>query len=75
MPPHSTCVHEQYPLVMAKDGVNAIYKLITKGVKPTATKGKTFFDTGVKLVTNDPQSGLPSITTQAASKVCWGPTS
>lgn len=63
---------EQYPLVMAKDGVNAIYKLITKRIKPSVTAGKNFFDTGAKLVTNDPQAGVPSITTSAASKVCWG---
>lgn len=66
---------EQYPVVMAKDGVDAIYKLITKGVKPKDTAGKSFFDTGAKLVTDDPQAGVPSITTSGAENVCWGPKS
>ncbi|RYZ32068.1 MAG: sugar ABC transporter substrate-binding protein, partial [Propionibacteriaceae bacterium] len=36
------------------------------------TPGLDFFDTGVALVTDKPVDGLDSITSDAASKICWG---
>jgi fructose transport system substrate-binding protein len=63
---------QQYPVTMAKAGVEAIYNLITKGEEVTTTEGKDFFDTGVKLITDDPQTGVESITSSEGLDVCWG---
>jgi fructose transport system substrate-binding protein len=61
----------QFPGKMASDGVDAIYKLATKHVKPAASPGLGFFNTGTKLYTNDPQSGVQSVNVTAAKKMCW----
>ncbi|MEM9638646.1 MAG: sugar ABC transporter substrate-binding protein, partial [Pseudomonadota bacterium] len=42
---------QQYPLLMASLGVEAIKKWADEGVKPEPSPGKDFFDTGVALVT------------------------
>ncbi|MGX1695301.1 substrate-binding domain-containing protein [Microbacterium keratanolyticum] len=63
---------QQYPVKMAELGVQAIYDLITKGEKPEVTEGLDFFNTGVALVTDDPQDGIDSITSDEASDICWG---
>jgi fructose transport system substrate-binding protein len=62
----------QFPGKMASDGVDAIYKLVTKHVHPAASPGLGFFNTGTKLYTDDPQAGVPSITAAAAKSICWG---
>ena len=62
----------QYPGTMASDGVDAIYKLVTQHVHPAATPGLGFYNTGTKLYTNDPQSGVPSLTASQAKAICWG---
>ena len=43
---------QQYPLLMASKGVEAIAAWAKDGTKPKPTPGKDFFDTGVKLVTD-----------------------
>ena len=63
---------QQYPLDMAKLGVEAIAKIARGGKEPDVTDGKDFFDTGVKLVTDTPSDGVDSITSDEASKICWG---
>ena len=63
---------QQYPLKMASLGVQAIYDLVTTGKKPTVSQGLDFFNTGVALVTDQPAAGVDSITSDAASKICWG---
>jgi len=63
---------QQYPLLMADLGVQAIFDLITKGVKPERTAGLDFFDTGVKLITDDPQEGVPSESVQYGLDNAWG---
>ena len=63
---------QQYPLLMASLGVEAIKKWVDEGVKPRPTSGKDFFDTGVTLVTDQPVSGVDSINTDKGSKLCWG---
>lgn len=63
---------QQYPVKMAQLGVEAIVKLATTGEKPAVTDGLDFFNTGVALVTDKPVSGVDSIDTDAASKICWG---
>ena len=42
------------------------------GTKPEATEGKTFIDTGVTLITDQPQTGSSPRTPASASENCWG---
>lgn len=63
---------QQYPLLMASMGVEAIKKFADTGEKPGVTEGKNFFDTGVALITDAPVEGVPSITTKEGLDKCWG---
>jgi fructose transport system substrate-binding protein len=62
----------QYPGKMASLGVDSIYNLATKHTKPATSPGLGFLNTGTKLYTNDPQSGVPSLTSSQAKGICWG---
>ena len=57
---------QQYPLLMAADGVEAVAKFIKTGEKPKS------IDTGEKLVTDHPVAGVPSISVDEGMKLCWG---
>jgi fructose transport system substrate-binding protein len=57
---------QQYPLLMASDGVEAIANYIKSGAKPHS------MDTGEKLVTDHPVPGVPSISVDEGMKLCWG---
>ncbi len=59
---------QQYPLLMASLGIEAIKKFADTGEKPAATEGKNFFDTGVALVTDKPAAGVDSIDTRLARR-------
>nr|WP_218062770.1 sugar ABC transporter substrate-binding protein [Phaeobacter sp. B1627] len=63
---------QQYPMMMAALGVEAIQKWAEEGVKPEPTPGKDFFDTGVALVTDKPVEGVDSIDTTEGTNLCWG---
>lgn len=63
---------QQYPLMMAALGIEAIKTFADTGEKPKATEGKDFFDTGVTLVTDKPAAGVESIDTKAGKDKCWG---
>jgi fructose transport system substrate-binding protein len=63
---------QQYPLEMAKLGVEAIAKKVREGVDPEVTPGLDFYDTGVALVTDKPVEGVESIDTTEAESICWG---
>ncbi|HEV8545658.1 MAG TPA: substrate-binding domain-containing protein [Candidatus Limnocylindrales bacterium] len=63
---------QQYPLKMAELGVQAIYDLATSGKKPAVSEGLDFFNTGVALVTDKPATGVTSISSADATKICWG---
>lgn len=63
---------QQYPLLMASKGIEAIAAWAKDGTKPQATDGKAFFDTGVALVTDTPVSGVDSISVQDGMDLCWG---
>jgi fructose transport system substrate-binding protein len=63
---------QQYPLKMASLGVQAIYDLATTGKKPEVTSGLDFFNTGVALVTDKAATGVTSISSDDATKICWG---
>ncbi len=57
---------QQYPLLMAADGVQAVVDYVKTGKKPVS------MDTGEKLVTDHPVPGVPSIDTTEGAKLCWG---
>jgi fructose transport system substrate-binding protein len=57
---------QQYPLLMAADGVQAVADFIKTGKKPTS------MDTGETLVTDHPVPGVPSISVEEGLKKCWG---
>ncbi len=63
---------QQYPLLMAAMGIEAIKKFADTGEKPAPTAGKDFFDTGAALVTDKPAAGVESIDTKAGLEKCWG---
>jgi fructose transport system substrate-binding protein len=63
---------QQYPLLMAALGVEAVKKFADTGEKPKPTEGKNFVDTGVTLVTDKPVKGLDSIDTKEGLNKCWG---
>lgn len=57
---------QQYPLLMAADGVEAVVEFLKSGKRPTS------MDTGEKLITDHPVPGVPSIDTTEGAKLCWG---
>ncbi|HZZ61189.1 MAG TPA: substrate-binding domain-containing protein [Roseiarcus sp.] len=57
---------QQYPLLMAADGVEQIADYLKNGKKPHS------IDSGEKLITDQPMPGVPSITTDEGKKLCWG---
>ena len=63
---------QQYPLLMASLGVEAVKAWAETGAKPENTPGKDFFDTGVALVTDSPVDGVPSISSAEGLELCWG---
>ncbi|MEM6637343.1 MAG: sugar ABC transporter substrate-binding protein [Pseudomonadota bacterium] len=63
---------QQYPLLMASLGIEAIVAWAKDGTKPANTPGKDFFDTGVALVTDQPADGVESIDTAEGTDLCWG---
>lgn len=66
---------QQYPLKMAELGVKAIYDYATSGTEASVTEGKAFFDTGVVLCTETPQSTV-TVAEQKDAQYCidnaWG---
>ena len=63
---------QQYPLLMASKGIEAIAAFAKDGSKPAASDGLTFFNTGVNLVTDSPAEGVPSIDSTKGTELCWG---
>ncbi|WP_425826674.1 sugar ABC transporter substrate-binding protein [Streptomyces fractus] len=59
---------QQYPLLMASKGVAAV----TAYAKDKSTKPKGYVDTGVHLITNEPQAAVDSKDTSYGLKNCWG---
>ena len=62
----------QFPLKMAQMGVDAIAAYARDGTKPQATAGKDFVDTGVQLITDDPQAGAEAKDSAWGKQNCWG---
>ena len=63
---------QQYPLLMASLGVEAIAAFAKDGTMPAVTEGKNFTDTGVALITDKPAEGVDSIDTTKGTELCWG---
>ena len=63
---------QQYPLLMASLGIEAIAAFAADGTLPVNTEGKDFFDTGVSLVTDAPVDGVESISVAEGTERCWG---
>lgn len=63
---------QQYPLLMASLGIEAIANWAKDGSKPENTPGLDFFNTGVNLVTDEPADGVESIDTAEGTDKCWG---
>ncbi|MET0864379.1 MAG: substrate-binding domain-containing protein [Nakamurella sp.] len=58
---------QQFPLLMAEQGVTALVDYANGGPKPTG-----YTDTGATLITDDPQAGVTSEDTASGLQNCWG---
>jgi fructose transport system substrate-binding protein len=58
---------QQYPLVMASEGVKAGVEFAKTGKKPSG-----YHDTGVTLITDKPVSGIAAKDTKFGLDNCWG---
>ena len=63
---------QQYPLLMASKGIEAIAAFAKDGTKPKASDGLSFFNTGVNLITDKPAAGVKSIDSKEGTAKCWG---
>jgi len=63
---------QQYPLLMASKGIEAIVQYAKDGTLPQPSEGLDFFNTGVSLVTDAPVEGVPSISVEEGLDRCWG---
>ena len=58
---------QQYPLKMAQMGVDAVVNFVQTGEAPSG-----YTDTGVTLITDEPQEGIESEDTTFGLENCWG---
>jgi fructose transport system substrate-binding protein len=63
---------QQYPLLMASMGVQAVVDYVKTKKKPENTPGLDFFNTGVELITAKPVNGVPSLSVKEGLAKCWG---
>ncbi|MGR3542022.1 MAG: sugar ABC transporter substrate-binding protein [Hasllibacter sp.] len=63
---------QQYPLDMARLGIEAIAAFANDGTLPENTEGKEFTDTGVALVADEAVEGVDSISVEEGLELCWG---
>jgi len=63
---------QQYPLLMASLGVQAIAQFAADGTVPQPSEGLDFFNTGVALVTDAPVDGVDSVSVAEGTDLCWG---
>jgi fructose transport system substrate-binding protein len=62
----------QFPLKMAKLGVDAVSDFSSSGNTPTATGGADFINTGVTLITDKKVAGVDSQDSAWGADNCWG---
>ncbi len=58
---------QQYPIRMATQGVEAVAEYVETGEAPSG-----YVDTGVTLITDEPQEGIPSEDSAFGLENCWG---
>lgn len=63
---------QQYPLLMASLGIEAIAQFAKDGTLPANSPGKDFLDTGVSLVAGEAVQGVDSIDVAKGNELCWG---
>ena len=63
---------QQYPLLMASLGIEAIAQFAKDGTLPANSPGKDFLDTGVSLVAGEAVDGVESIDVAKGTDLCWG---
>jgi len=63
---------QQYPLLMASLGIEAIAQFAKDGTLPANSPGKDFLDTGVSLVASESVDGVDSIDVAKGTDLCWG---
>jgi fructose transport system substrate-binding protein len=69
---------QQYPSRMAELGIDWAIRNAATGEVPKPedsefyTEGLDIYNTGVTLITNDPQDGVDSITAEEGQAICWG---
>jgi len=63
---------QQYPLDMARLGIEAIVTYAADGSLPETSPGLDFFNTGVSLITDAPVEGLESLSSEQGLELCWG---
>jgi fructose transport system substrate-binding protein len=63
---------QQYPLLMASLGVEAVAAFAKDGTKPVPTEGLDFYNTGVTLITDSPVDGVDSVDSIKGAELCWG---
>ena len=62
----------QFPSRMASLGVDAAIRYAKDGTIPAPSEGLSFFNTGVELITDDPQEGVTSQDSTWGLENCWG---
>jgi len=63
---------QQYPLLMASLGVEAIAQYAKDGTLPANSEGKDFLDTGVGLIAAESVDGVDSLSVAEGLELCWG---
>jgi fructose transport system substrate-binding protein len=62
----------QFPLEMAAQALQAVDAYLADGTKPENSPGLDFTNTGVTLITDQPQDGVESEDTTFGLDNCWG---
>lgn len=62
----------QFPIKMATQALNAVDAYLADGTKPENSEGLNFTNTGVTLITDQPQDGIESEDTTFGLEQCWG---
>jgi fructose transport system substrate-binding protein len=62
----------QFPSRMASLGVDAAIRYAKDGTIPEPSEGLAFFNTGVQLISDDPQEGVASEDSTWGLENCWG---
>jgi fructose transport system substrate-binding protein len=62
----------QFPALMGSEGVKAVDAIANGGQAPAPSEGLNYTNTGVQLITDDPQTGVESQDTTFGLEKCWG---